>query len=219
MKYLYLLFFLFNVILFTACKDDKQVIFRGTVSDEISGVPISGARIEATYEEQGKDGAEWPVTKLFYTDATGAFDFTLERGASLFVYKKGYHLINFINAYDPVNKLDIRLIPLAGWKLRVENVTGQHDSLYLKLHNSTSNLLTVSDVLLLSKPDQFPLALSTGNSQTYVYSDPAIQSLTFIGAFRIFRTPSRPSLPIYRSVTRIRSNLFCRINPMVSPDG
>lgn len=188
MKYFSLFFTLFCLILLPTCKKDKYVTFGGQVSDSITGAPVSGARIGATYVLYGKDGNESDVTEFSYTDASGIFEFTLPNISFLEVQAEGYIFQNLIPVVEPLNAQDIRLIPSAKWNLRIENTTGQHDTIFVKTYNLVANLENTGEykpkVIIKTKP--YPLVLKPGEYFDFLYVDPANSESKIIWGFEDF---------------------------------
>jgi len=136
MNYTYLI--LGFILLLASCQNTTSI--DGIVQNAHTGKPISGARFDIVYEYSDGKANTKSGGQNFKTGSDGKFHFSdkciwsthiPDITATGYALKRGPHIED-----NDCNKLVIELIPLDGnLNINVNNLTGQHDSLFFIVQN------------------------------------------------------------------------------------
>jgi hypothetical protein len=165
MNYTYLI--LGCILLLVSCQNTTSI--DGIVQNAHTGKPISGARLGIRYEySDGSDNTE-SGGQDFKTGSDGRFYFSDKCIFSTRIddiRAPGYALQRGPRIVDnESNKLVIELIPLDGnLKIDVNNLTGQHDSIFFIVQNKCQYWYYWS--VVNQTPKTYPIHLEIGEKYT-----------------------------------------------------
>jgi len=156
-------------------KDDKPTIIKGRITDRKTGEPIEGAFVYLTLSRPKSYAAdEFFTQSCGHSNANGEFNCTLEGKYEWMDFTKEGYLFNkpSLNIADgKSNEVEINLIPRDGFlRLKIENTTGLHDTLYAAVHSQTiatesgQNIYYNGEVV-----KEYPLLLGQGEVYTQIF--------------------------------------------------
>lgn len=171
-------FLLFGLIFFVVLgcgKDEPSLtIIKGTVTDRKTGKPIEGALIIIRGKKPGANGLDEYFTQPCpRSDPNGRFSCTLEGDyTSSEIGKDGYisheRFLDVANGQE--NGIGVSLVPRDGFlRLKIENATGQHDTLYASIRSQTEYVERNGFYNAEATP-KYPLPLKHGETYTAIFS-------------------------------------------------
>ncbi len=188
-------------------KEDKPTIsIKGTVIDQKTGQPINDAFVYCRGVSLNEDGGEVPASCSDRTDVNGQFAcvFIGNYGAST-ISKEGY-IDKFVslNVEDKEDDI-IQLIPRDGFmRLRIENNTGQHDTLYASVYSRIVATETMQNIYYDGEViKEYPLLINQGEIYTEIFDLPSTEVIQIRWGFE---KPTYQLRPIFQDSIPIIAN-------------
>ncbi len=167
-------------------KEDKPTFINGKITNRKTGEPMEGVSIILQGKRTGTNGqVEYFTHGCPLTDTEGRFSCTLE---GLYVTsditKEGYIKrevpLSVVDRQE--NNLDITLVPRDGFlKLKIENNTGLHDTLYANIYSPTESLEKYYNGEVIK---EYPLLLTAGASYTETFALASPETVQILWGFK-----------------------------------